>query len=233
MTRSMLRPRDFPKAFLVAILLSGLIQGATPGAAKAASSILFSDNFEDGIVNTSVFEPLGNAILREVDGKLVITVFANEDGVKIRAPEGAACFKVSQEINRDEFDVRESIVFSTNFLDPDTGESFTGFEATMLRPFWNFCQYDVTGKDAPTGTLKIYCGRKLSTKEECPTVKNIRLDWLPPATEGGPERFVYEVNEGGKWVSGKARESQLKHKDNKITDYTIKFKQINPDFSTS
>lgn len=48
-----------------------------------ASASTFSDNFEDGILNSSVYQPLGGAVLTEENGKLQVSMNNTGDGVEM------------------------------------------------------------------------------------------------------------------------------------------------------
>ena len=188
--------------------------------------ILLNDDFSDGVVNTDIYSAIGSATLSESGGKLHVTTYNTGDGLEILAPEGAVDFLASIEINHDEFDVREGLVFATEFANPDTDESLSDFEITMLRPFWNFCQYLIKQPGGGAQVIKIRCGKGTATKDNCPKAKDVRVTWLPPDPKVDPkkDRLRYEIRgKDGKWKAGNTRLSELIHEKNKIIKYKITF----------
>jgi len=213
---------------MISVALAWVV--AISGTSIAKAGVLVSDDFEDGILDPDLYEPLGGAVLDEVGGKLRVMTFSCEDGIRINAPSGAMSFRINQQINRPEFDVGEALAFRTMFFDQSSLQEFAFLESVMGRPFWNFCQYRITQRDGTFQDIGIWCGRGLTTKEDCPMAKDIRFDWLPPAMPGGPDRIVYQVRRGGIWQFGRARNSNLQHQDMDLRAWTVVFTGINPQY---
>ncbi len=68
-------------------------------------------------------------------------------------------------------------------------------------------------------------------KRPCPALKDIRIDWLPPATPGGPDRVQIEVKQAdGSYKSVGIRDSKLVHDNNEMTKFVItQVAEQNPD----
>lgn len=209
-----------------AVFLAGVVWSG-----QLAATELVRDDFEDGIVDPTLFTPIGGATLVETGGKLFVTVRDQDQGIRIAAPPGAMSFVITQEINQPEFDIGESLTFRALIMDPDNGKEFPLLESRMLRPFWNFCVYDIK-QGSNSSTIGIFCKRGLTSKDGCPAAKDLRLDWLPPLPGETQDRLVYQVRgKNGKWRFGKSRNSDLVHKNGDLTGYTITFKDIDPRFS--
>jgi len=122
------------------------------GTAPVSAGILFSDDFEDGIVDTSVYVAVGNAVITESGGRLHIQTFGKGDGVEIVMPTGTACVQLQTEIPEVEFDQFEAFGIAAIFLEED-GHEALGVGLEFLRPFWNRCQitWEVGGKSQDEG----------------------------------------------------------------------------------
>ena len=107
--------------------------------AQVSTSVIFSDDFEDGVVDTSVYTAIGNAVITESGGRMHIRTFGPDDGVEIAIPDNTACMQIQLEIPEVEFDRFESFGVSAFLIDPD-GNELLGVGAELLRPFWNRCQ---------------------------------------------------------------------------------------------
>lgn len=116
-------------------------------AGAASADVLFQDDFEDGIVDTSVYVAVGNAIVTESGGKLRVRTFGVGDGVEIAIPDGAQCVTLSQTVPQSELDRREGYGLAGVFEEA-SGDETVGVALETRRPFWNRCQVTIkVGKD--------------------------------------------------------------------------------------
>jgi|GEM_PF-6790979 hypothetical protein len=122
-----------PAVLVLAVLVLALSAGSV------LAGTLLKDDFDDGIVDTSVFVAIGNAVITESGGQLHIQTFGIGDGVEIVVPKNAACVQLNTEIPEVEFDRFEGFGVSAFFTDTD-GNELLGVGAELLRPFWNRCQ---------------------------------------------------------------------------------------------
>jgi hypothetical protein len=125
------------------------------GAIPAMAGVLFKDDFEDGIVDTSVYIAVGNAVITESGGKMHIQTFGPDDGVEILVPKHTACLQIQTEIPEVEFDQFESFGVSATITDQD-GDEHLLVAAELLRPFWNRCQVTWKFGDGPSQTEGIW-----------------------------------------------------------------------------
>ena len=118
----------------LALLLS------VPGTSQVAvPTSLLSDDFEDGIVDTSLYIPVGNAVITESGGRMHIQTFGIGDGVEIVVPSNTACLQIETEIPEVEFDQFEAFGVAAYYTDSNGDEDLL-VAAELLRPFWNRCQ---------------------------------------------------------------------------------------------
>lgn len=116
-------------------------------AGSVSADVLFKDDFEDGVVDASVYVVVGNAIVTESGGKLRVQTFGVGDGVEIAIPKGAQCVTLSQTVPQSELDRREGYGLAGIFQEA-TGEETVGVALETRRPFWNRCQVTIkVGKD--------------------------------------------------------------------------------------
>ena len=68
-------------------------------------------------------------------------------------------------------------------------------------------------------------------KRPCPALKDIRIDWLPPETPGGPDRVQVEVKQAdGSYKTVATRSSELDHSGNDWSKLVItQVAEQNPD----
>lgn len=132
-----MKPRR--RASISPLPLLGALLILAMSAAPAVAGVVFSDDFEDGTVNSAVFTPVGNATVTEENGKLVIRTFGVGDGVEIKIPSNTRCVSLQTEIPEVEFDQFEAFGVAAMFTDTD-GNEILGVAAELLRPFWNRCQ---------------------------------------------------------------------------------------------
>ena len=131
---------------LLVLALLVLVLGSSP----VSAGITFSDDFEDGVVDTSVYVAVGNAVITESGGRMHIQTFGPGDGVDIVIPKGTGCVQLQTEIPEVEFDRFESFGVEAMFIDDD-GSEVLGGGLEFLRPFWNRCQVTFKlGKDKQT-----------------------------------------------------------------------------------
>ena len=120
------------------------------GASPLFAGTLIKDDFEDGVVDNTVFLAVGNAIITESNGRLHVQTFGPGDGVEILIPKGTACVQLQTEIPEVEFDQFEAFGVDAMFIDDD-GSEVLGAGLEFLRPFWNRCQVTFKlGKDKQT-----------------------------------------------------------------------------------
>ena len=128
--------RKVPRGIeLLSLALLVLALGSSP----ASAGTILLDEFDDGVVDTTIFVAVGNAVVTESGGQLHIQTFGIGDGVEIKIPSNAACVQLRTEIPEVEFDQFEGFGVSAFFTDSD-GNEFLGVGAELLRPFWNRCQ---------------------------------------------------------------------------------------------
>jgi hypothetical protein len=213
------------------LLVAGTVIASMLCPVSLQATELVRDDFEDGVIDDTLYSVIGSAVMVEVGGKLQVTVFKQGDGVRIEAPRGATSFIIDQQITLEQFDIGEAINFKALIPDPDTGKEYPLLASRMLRPFWNFCVYDVSQGGGNSSTIGIFCGRGYTTEDSCPDAKDLRLDWLPPLPGETQDRIVYQVRDkDGTWRFGKSRPSDAVHANGDLTGYTITFSHIDPNF---
>jgi hypothetical protein len=184
------------------IVVGALLIGASPAAAPATTII--SDDFSSGI-DPSIYQPLGSAILTwdtsdPGDPHMRVSVFNTEDGLQINMPTGLPgnpsplCMELFQDILNTDFPqgfAWQHSIEMVNQSDP----SMTGrVELAASRSAWNRCIYTLKwgSNTVMVGFLEPADGA--TAKWECPGIKKVKFDWLPPEMPGGPERIQIEVD---------------------------------------
>lgn len=180
------------------------------------SQMIFEDKFDDGIVNTAIYTPIGNAVLTEANGKMTIRALAKDDGVSILMPSGGKCISLKQFVPQSELDVGDEWAIRGFFSNSAGNEERAGvdpieaFRVSLLRPHWNRCQVKITIAEK-TQVVGFWGCSENSLKRACPkTTENMRIDWLK--TPDGRDSIQVELKqEDGSYRTVAGRTSELSH----------------------
>lgn len=182
----------FFSSFIVPITIMGV-----SAPAEAAG---FFDDFDDGIINTSVYTPLGGSVLTESNGDMSLNLTNVGDGVSVLFPEGINCMIFS--FDPLGFESAQGLTF-TVLEDNSKSLEVSLFETNSLKVVMQ--PFDKEGK--PGNPFEFISSEVKIDGEEVSVngKKLLRLDWIEDQThdsmkwnvdvrdEGIPEPLVQSV----------------------------------------
>lgn len=174
-----------------------IILGTILKTTLSAQATSFSDDFEDGVINTSVYSTLGNAILTEGNGQLNLTMNSDGDGINMffgSVTSQAEWFMTDFET----LSFLDAQNFTINIFDSANNLNFavvTLFEAIPIQEQTSLtssnlltsnnvieksCFAKVLFQGREVGTIFVGKAKFLEPNFwECPSVKgSFRVDWL-------------------------------------------------------